>query len=140
MKKESKPTKYLPDTNVLILAAKDGGGHEARAMDSLIVSDQLVFSPIVIAEYLVNATEKEKTYLAPLLDEFPIIPIMREAAEIAANYRRKYKRKTHATYLLDCLIAATCKQHGFALVTNNTADFPMEDIPILAPEELQHDI
>lgn len=129
------PTVFLFDTNVLILALA-GKDPEAEFLRLIAQEKELAFSPIVIAEFLTRASPKEAKALDELVSEFNICEIDVVTARIAAHYRQKFNRKKRKTYLLDCFIAASCKQHSLALVTNNTKDFPMKDIEIFHPNEL----
>lgn len=123
------------DTNVLILGLA-GKKPEADVLRKFILPKNIIFSPIVVAEFLARADKKDQKLLKKLLSQFSVIPIENITAEIAANYRQKFTRKKKKVYLLDCFITASCKQHNCALVTNNIKDFPMNDIKIYTPQKL----
>ena len=137
MKKESNfnQQKLLPDTNLLILGLK-GESVQGEVLHHLIKEKLLALSPIVIAEFLVRAKPFDQNVLRKLTSEFRTYLIDGETAQIAAEYRREFMRKKHKSYLMDCFVAASCKQHDLILVTNNTADFPMRDIQIYTPQAL----
>lgn len=70
-------------------------------------------------------------------DVFLILPVTRQIAESAADFRA-----THGTPYNDALIAATAQAHGLTLATRNVADFALTGIAIVNPwddEEKQKD-
>jgi len=64
------------------------------------------------------------------LDKFGSLPVDTATARLAADYRKKFLKKGRKLPLADCLIAATCKLYKATLVTFNTTDYPMKDIPL----------
>jgi predicted nucleic acid-binding protein len=60
----------------------------------------------------------EKTLVENIIENIPIVNIDKEIADIAIEYRRKYKIK-----LPDALILATAKNIQSALLTRNINDF-----------------
>lgn len=130
---------FLIDTNVLILGLA-GQKPESIVLKQLIEDNQIVFSPVVIAEFLSKAEKKEQKLLVKLISQFTILSIDETIAKIAADYRREFARKKKTAYLLDCFIAAACIEHGVSLLTNDLKDFPMKDIAIYTPQELVHKI
>lgn len=123
------------DTNVLILALA-GKDPEASVLKRLILLNQIIFSPIVVAEFLARADKKDQKLLEKLIAQFGVVPIEEQIAKIAAQYRQQFSRKKKTVYLLDCFIAASCKQYGHILVTNNIKDFLMSDIKIYTPRKM----
>lgn len=123
---------YLPDSNVVIRAIQ---GHEIESLFLRyhIRKRTLVLSVVAIAEFLVKATDEEKERFDELVEEFGALVIDEKVARIAGEYRKQLLRKTKKTFLTDCFLAAQAKVHDLTLVTNNKADFPMEDIKIVAP-------
>lgn len=122
----------LPDTNVLILSLA-GKAPDASVFEKLITQNKLAFSPITIAEFLARADKRDQKLLERLIKHFPVFHIDTTTAKIAADYRKQFSRKKKTVYLLDCFVAAACKQHNAALLTNDTKDFPMKDIKITTP-------
>jgi predicted nucleic acid-binding protein len=125
---------FLLDTNILILGLA-GQSPEADVLRKVIEKDSLVFSPIVVAEFLTNASDSEKKVFNLLLSRFALITVDEQVARAAAMYRKKFSEKKKKVFLLDCFLAASCKINKLTLITNNTADFPMKDIKILTPDE-----
>jgi len=125
----------IVDTNVLILALA-GKKPEASVLERLILLNQIIFSPVVVAEFLARADKKDQELLEKLISQFGVTPIEEKTAKIAAQYRQQFCRKRKTVYLLDCFIAASCKEHGYLLVTNNIKDFLMDDIKIYTPRKM----
>lgn len=122
----------LPDTNILINYLK-GLDPERSFVKKIIAAEELFFSPIVVAEYFAKAEKNEEILFQELLTLGTAVPIDIDIALIGGAYREQFSHKTRRTYLLDCLVAATCKIHNLILATNNTKDYPMKDIKILKP-------
>lgn len=127
--------KVFVDTNVLILALANKKP-DASVFKKLILKRQLLFSPIVVAEFLTQAKPKDQKLLSELTKCFEVSPVDNTTARITANYRQRFLRKKKKVYLLDCLIAASCRQHNANLLTHNVKDFPMTDIEAYTPQAL----
>lgn len=123
---------FLPDSNVLINFF-NGVEPDCSFLKELLSEGFIHVSVVSIAEVLSKATADEKEDLKRLCDLGRVEIIDETIAAIAGGYRQNFRRKTKKVYLLDCLLAATCKQAGATLVTNNTADYPMRDIKIIRP-------
>ena len=70
------------------------------------------------AEILVGICDAESKIIKTLLDQYILLPIDKETADLAAELRKKYGWK-----LPDAFQGALCFQHGLKLVTRNTKDF-----------------
>ncbi|MDO8474013.1 MAG: PIN domain-containing protein [bacterium] len=123
--------RLLIDTNVYIRALA-GGTPDTAFLKRAVLNKTVVFSPIVIAEFLTRALKEEQEIFEEIIQSFPILSIDEETARIAAAYR-KASLQTSRTKLLDCFLAAQAKIHNATLVTNNRSDFPMRDIRVVTP-------
>ena len=123
---------FLPDSNVLINFFS-GLEPDCGFLSKLLQKNKLHLSVIVIAEILSKATPKEKNDLQELCSIGKIETIGENTAVLAGEYRYGYRNKTKKVYLLDCLLAATCKETSTTLITNNTSDYPMRDIKVIKP-------
>ncbi|KKU91135.1 MAG: PilT protein domain protein [Microgenomates group bacterium GW2011_GWA1_48_10] len=123
---------YLPDTNVLInyFAAQEP---DRSLIISLITEDQLALSPLTIAELRPKNSDGEIKQLNELIANSKIFATDVEIGLQAGKHRQEFSNKIKKVYLIDCLIAATCKVNGLTLITNNLKDYPMKDIKILKP-------
>lgn len=122
-------TTYLPDTNVLIFALA-GKKPYSEWLRSWIKERKLILSAIVVAEFLSGARDEEEIVFRDLLENFKVLPVDSIVAQVAASYRKKFKKKAKRVWLSDCLIAATCSVFGVTLVTFDSRDYPMEDVNI----------
>lgn len=122
----------LPDSNVVVNYFKQWPG-EVKILKPAIINNELYLSPIVVAEVLSKATPLEQEQLKDLIKASHVSEVNLEVGEIAGKYRSQFSRKTSKVYLVDCLLAATCKVHNLTMATNNAKDYPMKDIKILNP-------
>ena len=120
----------LPDTNILILALSNQKPYSSF-LSSWIIDKQLIFSSVVVAEFLSGATDEEEKVFLSLLKPFPIIPVDLTVAQLGAYYRKKYLTQKTKLMLPDCLIAASCKVTKAALATADPKDFPIKEIEVL---------
>lgn len=123
---------FLPDTNVIINFFKNKEP-DASFMKKALNEEEVFLSPIVIAELAAGASPKEKKDLLKLASETKVVEIRDKTAFMAGDYRVRLNRLKDV-YLLDCFIAASAKEHKLILVTNNTSDYKMKDIRIIAPK------
>ncbi|MBI3443757.1 type II toxin-antitoxin system VapC family toxin [Candidatus Woesebacteria bacterium] len=121
---------YLPDTNIFIFALTSQQPFLAW-LERWVTDKALVLSSMVVAEFLSGAELQEEITFRELLATFPVLPIDRQVAELAAEYRKGFLSKHKKVWLSDCFIAATCKLNKATLVTFNTKDFPMTDIEVV---------
>ncbi len=83
-----------------------------------LVPERQAISVVTRAEILVGVSDEESGIVKALLDQYSILSIDRETADLAAELR-----KIHGWKLPDAFQAALCVQHGLKLVTRNTKDF-----------------
>ncbi|MBU1088503.1 PIN domain-containing protein [Patescibacteria group bacterium] len=120
----------LLDTNFLIVALA-GKKPYSEFLKKLIKTKQLMLSVIVVAEFLVGASDEEEKVFNSLLRKFGSVPIDLEIAQMAALYRKKYGKLKRKVYLSDCLIAATCRINGYKLATFDKSGYPMKDLEMV---------
>ena len=78
-----------------------------------------VISLITRAEVLAGFDQSGASRAKPLLDLFPVLPITKEVADLAATLRRQNRWK-----LPNAFQAALAQIHKLQLATRNTRDFP----------------
>lgn len=118
---------YLIDTNVLIYAHKNIKKY-ANFLKKEFSKDNLAISTITVSEYIAGATKKEKLAFLEFIKHIETIEVDLLTSIAAGEYRKNLSSKSKKVYLLDCIIAATCKVHNLTLVTKNAKDYPMKDI------------
>ena len=122
---------FILDTNVLIPALiKDTP--ESEWLRKQLEKEDMIFCPIVIAEYLVKASKKETRLIKKLVDFYGIVNIDYAVASISAKYRQN-SGKTKKVLLFDCLVAACAKKTRSKLFTYNIKDYPMKNLTVLPP-------
>ena len=99
-------------------------------------TERLLISVITVAELYAGVREgREVAELEVLISVLEDIPVDRETAKMAGEFRRVY-RKSHNSGLSDMLIAATAVKAGATLVTLNRKHFPMVpdlSVPYIKP-------
>ncbi len=78
-------------------------------------------SVVTRAEVLAGFDEAGAQRAKPLLELFPVLPITKEVADLAATLRRQHRWK-----LPDAFQAALAQHHKLQLATRNTRDFPAD--------------
>jgi predicted nucleic acid-binding protein len=86
-----------------------------------LVPERQAISIVTRAEILVGVSDAESKIVKTLLDQYNLLSIDKETANLAAELRKK-----HGWKLPDAFQAALCIQHGPKLVTRNTKDFNPE--------------
>jgi len=113
----------LPDTNILILGLANHQQY-GDILKTWIIKNQLVFSPIVVAEFLIGANPQTTKNFNQLIQQFSVLPIDLATAKTAAHIRKTSFAKKKKLILPDCFIAAQCKVYNLTLATLNPKDFP----------------
>jgi len=116
--------KAVFDTNILI----DYLLGNLRASNEIGQYKDPQISIITKMEILVGATEDTEEILKEFLDNFTVISLNEEIAEIAIIIRKENKIK-----LPDAIIGATAKYSNSLLITRNIKDFPMHASDIKIP-------
>jgi len=114
----------LFDTNILIDYLI--GHNQARLEIEQYENPQI--SIITKMEVLIGTTEDNEDIIREFLDNFTVIPLNEEIAEIAIEIRKKNKIK-----LPDAIIWASAKFRNSLLVTQNTKDFSVYSSDIKIP-------
>ena len=142
--------KYVLDTNLYITAARDPATGEALER---FVSEHLpsiYLSAIVVQEMLAGAIDpaKERFTNATLIRPFerrgrvltPSYRAWRRAGEIIARLIQRGLARPGGfarSFQNDCLLAASCQEHGAALITGNLRDFELirkvEPVRVIPP-------
>ncbi len=91
---------------------------EARNYLTKIEPSQTALSVITRAEILTGIEKKNRDLVILLLDQFVLLEIHKEIADLAAELRRIHRWK-----LPDAFQAAIAIYHQIKLVTRNTKDF-----------------
>lgn len=123
---------YLVDTNILIWIIR-GEKSYVRWFEGLKQDVSLFISSVTIAEIYKNALPSELENTEQIINEFGIYDVTAKIAKQGGLYWQQYAKKFKNLHILDCIIAATAKEHNLTVLTLNTRHFPMNDIRILNP-------
>ena len=125
---------YLVDTNILIWALRDKPLY-IHLIDSLRRETSVSISVITIGEIYQNILGEELGRTEELLSQFYHWNVTEDIAKQAGWYWQRFRKQRDALSLLDCMIAATCREHDLTLVTLNKKHFPMNDVRMYEKSE-----
>jgi len=121
---------YLVDTDVLI----DFFKHREPATGLIAKLNEdaaLALSTLTITELRSGWTSKEADFFLPRLYALcAVVPVTKEIAEQAGNWRQEYKRKGLSLGTPDTVIAATAYVNNYPLLTNNAKHYPMPELTL----------
>ena len=116
--------RVLVDTNILIEIVKSNANIISEFQE-LLRNHTFCINPIILAELLQGAREKEKQIISKLVEKATCLDINCETGKQAGEYAATYS-KSHSTITLDdFIIAASAKQHKCKFWTLNKKHFPM---------------
>ena len=125
---------YLLDTDVLINFFKHREPETSRIAE-LSGTATLAISTLTIAELRTGWTAGQAAFFLPrLYDLCDVVPVTREIAEQAGEWRAQYGKKGETLGTVDTVIAATAHAQGMSLMTNNTKHYPMSEITLFVPK------
>jgi len=103
-----------------------------------LVSDGHVLATtcVNLAEVEAGLRQRERRPAVALLGRLRFLVTDREAAHRAGKYQADWARRGRTIQTPDALVAGTARSHGAVLVTHNTEDFPMRDLRIQHPDDL----
>lgn len=93
-------------------------------------------SCVNLSEVEAGLRQTERRHAGALLDQLRILPTEREAARRAGRYQAEWARKGRTIQTPDALVAGTARANGAVLVTHNVDDFPMRDLRVEHPDEI----
>lgn len=121
---------YLLDTDVLIWVLR-GNKKYVSLLEKLKDKGSIAISTITIAEIYKNIFPSELIPTESFINQLEIINVTATVAKQAGFYWQQYVKRFKNLNLIDCIIAATCKEKNCALVTLNKRHYPMTDIKLL---------
>ena len=118
---------FVLDTNIITFYLKEVRSVIENIENALLAGDELLISPIAYYEVrrglLAIGSEKRMHKFEQLCRLFPVGQLDNRILDIAANIYAELRNKGRSINDADVFIAAFCRQHNFALVTNNTKHF-----------------
>lgn len=124
---------FLLDSDILIWHLR-GRQDVVELLERLAESGELVVSAVSVLEVQagVRAGEEERT--DAFLEGLACLSVDREIAGRAGAYIRTYRTQGATLGFADALVAATAVEHNLALVTKNSAHYPMPEVELLDDE------
>jgi predicted nucleic acid-binding protein len=93
-------------------------------------------SCVNLAEIEAGLRQDERRRAGAVLDRLRLLPTDREAAHRAGRYQAEWARRGRTIQTPDALVAGTARANGAVLVTHNIDDFPMRDLRVQHPHEI----
>ena len=121
---------YLVDTNILIWIIR-GEKRYVQWFEDLKQGTILTISTVTVAEIYKNVLLGEFDNTEQIISDFEIYDVTVKIAKQGGLYWQQYSKKLRNLHILDCLIAATAREHNLTLLTLNKRHFPMSDITAL---------
>ena len=121
---------FLLDTSVIIDALNNKRDRPALLLELLKAGHLLACCPINLTEVYAGLRPKEEAATEEFLASLQYYPITPPAARLAGLLKRDYARKGTTLNLGDVIIAAVAIHNRLTLLTDNTKDFPMEDLSL----------
>lgn len=125
-------SRYLLDSDAIIDYLKGIAATIALIRQLSQQGHQLCSCDVVECEVYAGLPPDQHRRAAELLDALEYLPLSRQAARRAGEWRRVYRAQGIQLATSDCLIAATAHEHSAGLVTRNLKDFPMPELTIVA--------
>lgn len=130
--------RYVLDTNVYVAADRDVGWAEELARFSSEYLPSIHFHAVVAQELFAGAIDQRRERL---LDESLVMPFERRGRIVTPSFSA-WKSAGHILSLLvqrklmspggfkrsfvaDCVLATSCREHGVTLITLNRSDFDL---------------
>ncbi len=118
---------FLIDTDILIWVLR-GNKEHVELLRHLKEQKPLSISAITVAEVYKNTFAVELHRTEKMLNELYLWDVNRPIARQAGLYWQQFAKQFKNLHILDCIIAATAREHNLELITLNTRHFPMADI------------
>lgn len=124
---------HLLDSCVVIDVLR-GKPAPVAAVRALVASGAVLATcDVVVAELAAGMRPSERKTTLALLESFEHLPLSREGALRAGDWKAEYRSRGVTLGLLDCLIAAAAAEHDAVLVTDNVAHYPQPQLRIVRP-------
>ncbi len=120
---------HVLDTTVLIDFLR-GRPVLARVARLRARNDQVATTAVNVEEVVRGLRAAETPAARQLFDGLLVLPIGREAAWLAGEWRREHAARGITLWQADCLVAAAAHHATGTLVTGNPQDFPMAGLAL----------
>ncbi len=121
---------FLLDTSVIIDALNNKRDRPALLLGLLQAGHLLACCPINVTDVYAGLRPKEEAATEEFVASLQYYPITQPAARLAGLLKRDHARKGRTLNLGDVIIAAVAIHYQLTLLTDNTKDFPMEDLSL----------
>lgn len=126
----------LLDTSVIIDALNDKKNRRLFLRTLVEQGNILACCAISVAEIYTGMRPKEEARTTALLTSLDYYAITFPVARLAGELKRDFARKGTTLSVTDSLIAAVAIEYRIALLTDNSKDFPMNELKLYALPEI----
>lgn len=98
--------------------------------------DTLATSCVNLAEIEAGLRQRERRKAEAVLGHLRFLVTTPEAAQRAGRYQAEWARQGRRVETPDALVAGTARAHGAVLLTHNKDDFPMRDVRVRHPDDV----
>ncbi len=98
--------------------------------------DTLATSCVNLAEIEAGHRQRERRKAEAVLGHLRFLVTTPEAAQRTGRYQAEWARQGRRVEIPDPLVAGTARAHGALFLTHNTDDFPMRDVRVRHPDDV----
>lgn len=132
----SRLSTYVLDSTVLIAYLRDIPPMASVLQRLLADGHTLGTTCVNLAEIERGLRPRERKRTQSLLDRLRFLETDREGARRAGSYQAEWAKRGRTIHTPDALVAGTARAHGAVVLTHNTVDFPMVDLRVVHPDEI----
>lgn len=121
---------FLLDTSVIIDTINGKKDRRQFLRGLLLAGNVLACCSINVTEVYAGARPQEQENTAAFLATLDYYAITYPAARLAGELKRDFGKKGVTLSIADTTIAAVALHNRLALITDNTKDFPMDDLEL----------
>jgi len=111
----------IADTDILIAAIR--GNEMAKKLLSKYMPNVYISSVTEMELYIGATNTIKKNAVKQVIVSHAVLPLSKSIGDIGLRLIKTYNTPNRSLYMPDALIAASCIDAGFALLTFNTKDF-----------------
>ena len=111
----------IADTDILIAAIR--GNKIAQSLISKYMPNVYISAVTEIELYIGATNTEKKNAVKQILKTHTVLHLSRSIGNICLRLIKTYNTSNRNLYMPDALIAATCIEHGYSLLTFNTKDY-----------------
>ena len=125
--------KVMLDTSVLIDVLRRRNRRRETLLELAEANNWLATSTLNIAELYAGMRVGEEHSTEALLSGLECLDLTKSSARLAGKIKNHWSKRGRTLTLADAMIASIAIEGGYALLTDNTKDFPMPELQLYKP-------